>query len=202
MWEFGLTELIQSIAALLTFLAIVTSLYLATKSKTLKFKIINEKLNKSMLIQNEYHKIVLLNNGHIQFTVVSVGYYINKKYYFCYHNMAIKKLDQVRHTETISASGNKSKSSTGQDNLLLPTYLKEGECLDLGLMPADFNFLDSKKNKKVYYYILINGKAHKIYSGMKENEFYKICKNLKKKSLQHQASNVNARSLNDVYFRY
>jgi len=154
------------------------------------------------LKKQQYQKIVVLNTGHIKFTVVSLGYYINKKYYFCYHNMFIKKLDQVRHTEKVNPSESISKSSTGQDHSLLPTYLCEGECLDLGLMPADFNFIDSKKNKKVYNFILINGKVHKFYTGLKENDFYAIKKNLQKNSLQHQASDKEARQIKDVYFRY
>lgn len=45
-WDFGISELINSIVAFLTFLAICVSLYLAQKSKTLKFKVIGNKINK------------------------------------------------------------------------------------------------------------------------------------------------------------
>jgi len=42
-WSFGLVELIYLVSAFLTLVAILTSLYLATKSKTLKFKIMRGK---------------------------------------------------------------------------------------------------------------------------------------------------------------
>ena len=59
-WDFGISELINSIAAFLTFLAICVSLYLAQKSKTLKFKVLGKKINKVAFQKHQYQQINIL----------------------------------------------------------------------------------------------------------------------------------------------
>ena len=81
-WVFGITELISSIAAFLTFLAICVSLYLAQKSKTIKLRIIEKKIKEYTFKKSQYQQIDILNNGHTKFTCTSVGYLISRKCFF------------------------------------------------------------------------------------------------------------------------
>jgi len=107
-WEFGLTELIQTIATAATLLTVGVSLYLATKSKTVKYRLYRKKIDIKELKENSFQKVMLLNTGHIKFTVTRIGYYINKKYYSCLLNNFLKKLDEPK-IET-DKFGNKKKN--------------------------------------------------------------------------------------------
>ena len=197
-WAFGLQELIHSIVAFLTLAAIITSLYLATKSKTLRYKLYSKRLGKDYLQKKGMFKIVILNNGHIQFTITSIGFVIAKKFYYCTYNRYLKKLEEPR----IEIKPNGSKTTHNADISILPAYLQEGRCLELLLYPRDYNFVDSKKNKKVYFFVMINNKIKKKYSGMRENEFYEIVKNnAKQKSHNWQAGDENPKSPLDLFFR-
>ena len=142
-WDFGISELINSIVAFLTFLAICVSLYLAQKSKTLKFKVIGNKINKKAFQEHQYQQINILNNGHIKFTCTSIGYYINKKYYFVDKIRGLKKLDA-----TIIEQTGLSKHYITTENIIFPTYVQEGDIMQTGLWPADYNFEDIEKKFK------------------------------------------------------
>ena len=63
------------------------------------------------------------------------------------------------------------------------------------------NFANSGKNKKVYYFVMINNKLKKFYAGMRENEFYKIVETKKQKANHMQKGDENAKSKLDLFFR-
>lgn len=198
-WDFGVSELINSIAAFLTFLAICTSLYLAQKSKTLKFKVLGKKINKKAFQEHQYQQINILNNGHTKFTCTSIGYYINKRYYYVNYIQGLKKLDV-----TIIEQQAHGKHHTTTENLILPTYVQEGDILQVGLWPADYNFHGIKKNYRVYIFVLINGIVHKFYTGYKYKKFAEEIRFFDEQSLHNQGNklhSINSKEINDDYFR-
>lgn len=198
-WSFGMSELINSIAAFLTFVAICVSLYLAQKSKTLKFKVLGKKINKKAFQEHQYQQINILNNGHTKFTCTSIGYYINKKYYFVDYIQGLKKLDT-----TIIEQKAHNKHHITTENVILPTYVQEGDILQTGLWPADYNFDDIKKNCRVYIFVLINGKVHKFYTGYKYKKFAEEIKIFDEQSLYnqgHKLHSIKSKGINDDYFR-
>ena len=196
-WDFGISELINSIAAFLTFLAICVSLYLAQKSKTLKFKVLGKKINKVAFQKHQYQQINILNNGHTKFTCTSIGYYINKKFYYVNYIQGLKKLDT-----TIIEQQAHSKNHITMENLILPTYVQEGDILQTGLWPADYNFEDIKKNCRVYIFILINGKIHKFYTGYKYNRFAEEIKDFNEQSLHNRENKPHSIKSNGIYDDY
>lgn len=188
-WDFGTNELISSIAALLTFTAICVSLYLSQKSKPLKFKVLYKKFNKKAFEKNFDHSIDILNNGHTKFTCSCAGYLIGKKFYF-YDKVAVsKKLDNAIYEQT-PFSG-RSKITT--DSTCLPTYVQEGDILRIRLWPTKFDFSDITKNKKVYVFLLINGKIYKYYIGINFFSFSEIIK------IYMGDRNVKSKNINDYY---
>lgn len=191
-WIFGITELIALISAFLTFTAICVSLYLSQKAKTLKFKIFGFIISKDEMKRDSYQPINILNNGHIKFTCSFIGYRISKDYYYNDLTRAIKKLDNT------IINGN---AHTTSENLILPTYIPEGDVLELGLFPADYSFEKYKKNYKVYIFVIINGKIYKKYTGCKFKEFSEVIVNLNKKSM-HTKSNVQKKEIENNLFRY
>lgn len=196
-WSFGMSELISSIAAFLTFLAICVSLYLAQKSKTLKFKIIDKKIKINAFIEHQYQQINILNNGHTKFTCTCVGYYIDRKFYFVNYIQGMKKLDNT----IIEHCGNSNTHIT-TEQLILPTYVQEGDILQLGLWPADYDFSEIQRNNKVYIFVIINGKIYKFYTGMRFKKFKNLIKEFKHKSLHNQGGNIEkSKNLNNIYFR-
>lgn len=184
-WEFGMTELISSISALFIFLAICTSLYLAQKSKTLKFKVLGKRINKVVLQKRQSQQIEILNTGHIKFTCSCVGYVIGKNYYYTYYVGGLKKLDETR-LEKLGCS----ITRVSTDVLILPTYIHEGDLLQVALCPADYNFTNENKNKKVYVFVVINGKIHKKYIGMKANNFRDLITGFNKTSKFNDKKNL------------
>ena len=193
MWQFGSQELIFSISALFTLLAIITSLYLATKSRTVKHRLYCKKINTSELKEKNFQKIMLLNTGHIKFTITRIGYFIDGKYYSCLLNSFLKKLNEpikennVRQTAVIDTD--------------ISLYLQEGESIEFYLYPKSFNFTDSKKNKRVYYFIMINDKVKKTFTGLRENEFYRLDEQLKQKAKNLQAGDESPKCKQDLFFR-
>ncbi len=197
MWTFGTNELIGLLSAVITFLAVCVSLFLALKSKTLKFKIINKRLLKTAFMEKQFQQIDLLNNGYIKFTCTSIGYYIDKKYYFVDFIQGIKKLDNsiIEKTET-------GKNHIYDENLILPTYVHEGDMLQTAICPADYNFNEIKRNKKVYVFIVINGKIYKWYIGVKFNEFNTLIGNFKQMSLYNNILHgISGRNIKEIYLR-
>ena len=186
--------MISSIAAFLTFLAICVSLYLAQKSKTLKFKIIDKKIKEHAFKESQYQQINILNNGHTKFTCTSVGYIIAKKFFFVEYTSGIKKLDN-------SIIENHTHHTT--ERIILPTYIQEGDILQVGLWPADYEFSEIKKNSRVYYYIIINGKTHRFYTGMRFNKFKELSKSFSQRSLHNQGGlhSIKSTDIKKIYFR-
>ena len=197
-WTFGTNELISIISAILTFAAICVSLYLAQKSKTLKFKIIGQKISNNPFSSNQFQQVHLLNNGHIKFTCTTIGYYINKQYYFCDFIGGIKKLD-VYTKDKVSEHRTKTKTT---EDVLLPSYINEGDMIAIALCPFDYDFSKISKNKKVYIFTIINGKVYKKYTGKRFLEFKKISENFTEISIFNQTKEkFQARNLNEIYFR-
>ncbi|MCL2846064.1 MAG: hypothetical protein FWE38_00055 [Firmicutes bacterium] len=196
-WTFGTLELISLIAAVLTFSAICVSLWLATKSKTLRYRLFQKKINKVFLKENELQRIIILNTGHIKFTLSMVGYKIGKSFYFCKFNRYQKKHEHP----VVSIRPNGGKHTDIMQDCILPVFAHEGDCVEMVLFPKDFDFKNTNKNKKVFYFIVINGKTRVFNSGMRENEFYEIVANLTQKSLHYKQGDENARDLNDIIFR-
>lgn len=198
-WAFGITELISTISAVLTFLAICTSLYLAQKSKTLKVKILGSKINNQALLENQYQRIEILNTGHIKFTCSCVGYQIGRNSYYAEYMSGTKKLDQTR----IEKLGYGTSHVT-QDTLILPTYLHEGDLLQVDLYPADFNFQNELKNKKVYVFAMINGKMYKKSVGIRAKKFKKYLEENgfeKTSRLSNGKNSVNPLNIKNEYLR-
>jgi len=198
-WEFGITELISTISAVLTFLAICTSLYLAQKSKTLKLKILGSKINNQALLEYQYQQIEILNTGHIKFTCSCIGYQIGKNSYYTRYIDGMKKLDQTR----IEKLGSGTTHITF-DQLILPTYLHEGDLLQVALYPADFNFQNELKNKKVYVFAVINGRIYKKSVGIRAKNFKKYLEEngFEKTSRRSNGKNsVNPLNIKNEYLR-
>lgn len=198
-WEFGITELISSISAVLTFLAICTSLYLAQKSKTLKLKILGGRINYKALLEHQYQQIEILNTGHIKFTCSCIGYQIGKNFYYNKYIDCMKKLDQTR-IEKLGAG----TTHITFDNLILPTYLHEGDLIQIALFPADFNFQNELKNKKVYVFAMINGKVYKKSVGIRAKKFKNyLDENGFEKTSRHSngKNSVNPLNIKNEYLR-
>ena len=193
-WSFGIGELINCIAAFLTFVAIYVSLYLAQKSKTLKLKVIGKKIIEKAMLKHQYQQLDILNNGHIKFTCTAVGYYINKKYYYNARVNFIKKLDV-----TLIEQKSHGKNYVTTESLILPTYVREGDIIQLGLWPAEFKFDEEKPTKKVYIFLIINGKLKKYYTGYKYGEFYNLIKDFNKISGINKSTKTE--NIEDDYFR-
>ena len=197
MWEFGLNALIQIIAATLTLLAIITSLYLATKSKTLKYGLIKEVAKDYLLDADKpMQKVVMFNTGHTKFTITQIGYVVANKYYFCLLSSYLKKTNEKAKSD---AHNHILKQLTEMDKL--PTYLNEGECIELYLYPKSFNFVNSGKNKKVYYFVVINNKVKKFCTGLRENKFYEVVSAKKTKADNMQKGDETAKRKLDLFFR-
>ncbi|MBR6778703.1 MAG: hypothetical protein IKM43_00915 [Clostridia bacterium] len=199
-WSFGMNELINSIAALLTFVAICVSLYLAQKSKTLKFKVLGKKINKKAFQENQYQQINILNNGHTKFTITSAGYLIKRRYFFTYHVAGLKKLDST----IIEQKTHGGKNHITTETVLLPTYIQEGDLLQISLFPADYDFSEIKsKRAKVYIFIIVNGKKYKYKTKLRFNEFNSIVNAFDKKSLFHPEPKLKFKSqdIKNYYFR-
>lgn len=198
-WEFGITELIGTISATLTLLAICTSLYLAQKSKTLKFKMLGNKVKRNAFLTNQCQQIEILNIGHIKFTCTCVGYQISNQYYFTDFICGLKKYD----TPIIEKNSSGSTNHITNTSLLLPTYVQEGDLLQIALFPADFNFYKIKKNHKVYIFAMINGKLYKKYTGMRLRTFKENIRAFDKRSLQNHNPifSIDGRNIKDCYLR-
>ena len=196
-WEFGISELISALSTLFTFLAICTSLYLAQKSKTLKFKIIGRKINKIVLQSQQSQQIEILNTGHIKFTFSCIGYKVGKNYYYTYYTRGLKKLDETR----VEKRGN-TTNHISTDILILPTYIHEGDLLQVALFPADYNFDNESKNKKVYAFMIINGKIYKRYVGMKLSTFKDFIKDFDETSMYNDKKNsIEGKNIKNEYIR-
>lgn len=184
---------INGLGVIATFSAVVASLFLATKSRTIRFRLYRKRIDLKELKDKDFHKIMLLNTGHVKFTITRIGYYIDRKYYCCMLNNFLKKLD-------IPITDDHNTRHNSEIDMDISTYLKEGESIEFYLYPKCFNFIDSKRNRKVFYFIMINDKIKRIYTGFRENEFYKIIAPLHYKA-HLQKGDQDPKTKDDLFFR-
>jgi len=95
------------------------------------------------------------------------------------------------------------KRTTAEIETDISTYLKEGDCIEFYLSPKTFNFIDSGKNKKVYYFIMVNDKIKKIYTGLREKDFYELLKSGKRiaEHLHKYKGDQDPKTKSELFFR-
>ncbi|MDD3382452.1 MAG: hypothetical protein PHT83_03015 [Bacilli bacterium] len=139
-WEFGIEEMFLGITSLLTFLAIVVSLYLANRSKRANHKIIFK--------DNGCFQII--NTGDIKFTISTVGYYLKSLYYYSESQQFIKSLSRATFSP-------KFQSYSFQEISNSTVVLEPGD-----LVETIVNFKnDLNINKRITIFIIINLKIVK-----------------------------------------
>lgn len=140
MWTFGTSELIDLITAFATFSAVAVSLFLALKSKTLKYKV---------LVNSEFAGLKIYNTGDAKFLVDAFGVIIDGKYYvnvserFCKYLYTPKQVSQHR--------------TSFQELSLGKVALDQGDVVEVAF--ENFNF--NTNNKKVYLFLLIGNRIKK-----------------------------------------
>jgi hypothetical protein len=142
MWTFGTNELISLIAALATFSAVIVSLYLALKSKTVKFKVFIKK----------NAKLIVINTGDTKFTINGFGVKIDDDYYMNTVQRFSKILPvakEVRYTNNHTSSS-KQELSIGQ------AVLEQGDFVESGITDFDFSLCNSTSK----LFLVINCKIH------------------------------------------
>ena len=139
-WQFGLNELIALISAFATFSAVIVSLYLALKAKTIKYKV---------LINHEMAGLRIANVGDSKFLINAFGIYTNKEYYLDSHERFCKVLC---HSKKIS-----EHSTTFQEISCGYVILEPGDVVEVALESFDYSLAKSN----TYLFICISGKLKK-----------------------------------------
>lgn len=141
LWSFGTSDLIALVSAIATFSAVVVSLYLALKSKTIKPKI---------YVNNKMAGIRIYNAGDAKFLVEAFGVIVDKKVYidnqarFCKLLPLAKQIDAHR--------------STFQEFSFNQVLLEPGDVVEVGLEYFDTTlFIDGK----TYLFVVIGNKIKK-----------------------------------------
>lgn len=140
MWTFGTQELISLIAAFATFCAIAVSLWLALKSKTIRFKV---------YVKNKKLALIILNTGEAKFTVNGFGIKNGKKYIMNPHQRFSRMLTNSRQITT--------HQSTSQEIRLGQVVMEQGDFVEMGLESFNYSIL-TKKSK---FFIVVNCKVYK-----------------------------------------
>lgn len=140
-WTFGTNELISLIAAIATFLAVVVSLFLALKSKTINYKVA---VNHSMM------GLRITNTGDAKFLINAFGVCANNKYYMNSYERFCKVLPISREVG--------QHSRTFQEHSLGYVLLEPGDVVEVGLQHFDSSIFKGK----VFLFACIAGKIKKF----------------------------------------
>lgn len=140
-WEFGSQELISSIAAFSTLMAVIVSLILARKGKVIKHKVV---------VNEKFCGLSIYNTGHAKFNITAFGIVDGKTIYYGTRVHYSKLL-----AESIQTVYN---GTTYQDVSINAVCVEPGDLIEVGLEGFDFKLL---KEKKCKLFIKINNKIHK-----------------------------------------
>ena len=139
-WQFGSTELIAAISAIATLCAVIVSLFLAFKSRTVKYKI---KVNNKMV------GLRISNTGDAKIFINAFGIYTNGKYYLNPTERFVKVLPISKKISELH--------STFYEWSLGQALIEPGDVVEVGLVSFDYSLI---KNK-TYLFLLVNGKIKK-----------------------------------------
>lgn len=150
-WTFGTLELVSLLSAIATFLAVLTSLFLALKSKTVKYKVIvNHKMNGLRIINTGDAKFFISNFG----VLVGNDYYLNRYERICkFLSKSIKVLN----------------STTFYDMSLGKALLEPGDVIEVGLSAFDKKLFECQR---VFLFIEINSKLKKFRLNTEKVEYH------------------------------
>lgn len=141
LWTFETNELISLIAAIATFLAVVVSLFLALKSKTINYKVA---VNHSMM------GLRITNTGDAKFLINAFGVCVNNKYYMNSYERFCKVMPISREVG--------QRSRTFQEHSLGYVLLEPGDVVEVGLQHFDSSIFQGK----VFLFACIAGKIKKF----------------------------------------
>ncbi len=139
-WNFGISELLQTIAACSTLLAVVVSLYLANRARRIKKKVI---------ITND-GRVRIVNVGDSKFTISALGYVINDSLYFDSYQEYIKPLSEERQLP--------NNATAHCDYYFSNVVLEPGDCVEAKICmhqygdPLSINSVFLVINYKIYKY--------------------------------------------------
>lgn len=158
-WQFGMTELIQAIAAIATLLAVLVSLYLANRAR---------KIKKKVVLSND-GVVRIVNAGDTKFTISGIGYVINDALFFNSNQKYIKPLAESRKLS--------NGTSVHWDSYLSNVVLDPGDsvetkiCIHKNGDPSKIKSVFVVINYKIYY------KKHKFEKLMIESsgDYMKSC---------------------------
>ena len=139
-WKFGSSELIALISAIATFLAVIVSLFLALKSKTINYKV---------HVNHEMMGLRITNTGDAKFLINAFGVCINGKYYMNPYECFCKVLPISRQTN--------QTSRTFQEHSMGYVLLEPGDVVEIGLQYFDSSLLKGN----VHLCIAVSGKIKK-----------------------------------------
>ena len=142
LWTFETNELISLIAAIATFLAVVVSLFLALKSKTINYKVA---VNHSMM------GLRITNTGDAKFLINAFGVCVNNKYYMNSYERFCKVMPISREVG--------QRFSTFQEHSLGYVLLEPGDVVEVGFCVSVGK---SIFQGKVFLFACIAGKIKKF----------------------------------------
>lgn len=141
-WGFGTSELISLVSAVATLAAVIVSLYLANKSRTIKPK---------LKINNKMAGISIYNAGDAKFLISAFGAIIDKTIYIDNQARFCKLLSSARQID--------AHRSTHFEFSFNQVLLEPGDIVEVGLEYFDSNLF--VKNK-TYLFVAIGNKIKKV----------------------------------------
>ena len=141
-WGFGTSELISLVSAVATLAAVIVSLYLANKSRTIKPK---------LKINNKMAGISVYNAGDAKFLISAFGAIIDKTIYIDNQARFCKLLSSARQID--------AHRSTHFEFSFNQVLLEPGDIVEVGLEYFDSNLF--VKNK-TYLFVVIGNKIKKV----------------------------------------
>ena len=161
-WRFGSTELIALISAITTLAAVVVSLFLALKSKTIRYKV---------FVNNKVAGLRIINTGDGKFFVSAFGVIIDGAYYLNTYERIYKFLPESKQLS--------EHKTTNYEGSLGKVLLEPGDVVEVGLQ-----YFDNKlfQKGKTYLFIMVSNhiKKYKLdvdkYDVKKEIDMSQYCK--------------------------